>query len=100
MSVEHGVPLSSHVSWTQGTLSFNGVRLSEALAELSRLHNVDFVLRADSSGTRMDTLRVTGEFRRESVETLARRLELMLNVTATLRGREVVLSRKEKPGSP
>jgi hypothetical protein len=48
----------------------------------------------------MDTLRVTGEFRRESIETVARRLELMLNMTATLRGGEVVLSRKGKPGSP
>jgi len=100
MTVEHGVPLSSHVSWTQGTLAFNGVRLSEALADLSRLHNVDFVLRADSSGMTMDTLRVTGEFRRESIETVARRLELMLNMTATLLGGEVVLSRKGKPGSP
>jgi transmembrane sensor len=99
MSVEHGVPLRSHVSWTQGTLAFNGVRLAEALADLSRLHNVDFVLRADSSGMTMDTLRVTGEFRRESIQAVARRLELMLNVTATLRGREVVLSRKRKPGS-
>jgi ferric-dicitrate binding protein FerR (iron transport regulator) len=99
VSVEHGVALRSHVSWTQGTLAFNGVRLAEALADLSRLHNVDFVLRADSSGMTMDTLRVTGEFRRESIETVARRLELMLNVTATLSGRQVVLSRKGKTGS-
>jgi ferric-dicitrate binding protein FerR (iron transport regulator) len=99
MSVEHGAALRSHVSWTQGTLAFNGVRLGEALADLSRLHNVEFVLPADSSGLSMDTLRVTGEFRSESIETVARRLELMLDVTATLRGRQVVLSRKGSPGS-
>ena len=99
ISVEHGIPLRSQISWTQGTLAFNGVTLAEALADLSRLHNVDFVLRADSSGTTMDTLRVTGEFRRESIQTVARRLELMLNVTATLQGRRVVLSPKGNPGS-
>lgn len=99
MSVEHGIALGPQISWTQGTLAFNGVRLSEALADLSRLHNVDFVLRTDSSEMRMDTLRVTGEFRRESIQTVARRLELMLNVTATLTGRQVVLTRKGIAGS-
>ena len=99
MTVQRGVPVRSYVSWTQGTLVFNGVALAEALADLSRLHNVEFVLRDDSSGVSMDTLRVTGEFHRESIQTVARRLELMLDVTATLQGRQVVLSRKGKPGS-
>lgn len=88
VSLARNVNTATHVSWTTGVLVLDGTRLRDALAELSRWFDVDFRMESDA----LDSLRVSGEFRTESVDVAAQRLGLMLGVRTSRDGRTVVLS--------
>jgi len=88
MTLSRNVDVDSYVSWTQGVLLFDATRLGTALADLGRWYDVDFKL--DAPG--LDSLRVSGEFRNESIDAAMQRLEIMLGVRVVRDGRTVVLS--------
>ena len=88
VTLERNVNVTDQMSWTTGVLMLDAVRLDDALAELGRWYDVEFKVTA----RQMDSTRVSGEFRTESVDVAMQRLGLMLGLRATRDGRTVVLS--------
>lgn len=86
------VDVAAYVAWTQGTVVFDGARLSTAIPQLERWFDLNISL-ADSS---LANRRLTGSFAHGSSDVLLQELSIALDVKVKRSGQSVVLTARRK----
>lgn len=74
--VQSGVDLTRYLAWTQGQLVFDDTPLSDALPELSRWYDLNFVLADSALGARRFTAVLSGEAMAETLALLSSTLDI------------------------
>jgi transmembrane sensor len=90
VAVSHGVDMDQYVGWTSGRLTFSDVPLADALAQLGRWYDVQFVL-GDSALTKR---RITMSVPATSIDALVDGIGLALDLRAERRGDTIVVRSK------
>ena len=90
VEVRHGVDVSREIGWAAGRLSFEAIPLRDAIRELRRYYDREFVI-ADSA---LGSLRLTASFANEPASEVTRVIALTLELHYDVRGKTVTFSRR------
>ena len=85
VTVGHGADVARALAWTQGRLTFEAVPLRDAVPELRRWYDLDFLLADPSLGAR----RLTASFSDEPVAEVIRLIAMAVEARYERRGRTV-----------
>lgn len=91
VAVRHGVDVAREIAWATGRLSFEAVPLRDAIRELRRYYELEFVIASSEAGAR----RLTASFSSEPPSEVVRVISLSLDLNYRIRGKTVVFTPRE-----